>query len=68
MHYTGMKSQTFIPWRDAIRGREQLGIEYCGGARSQGGTSGNAINSISPKNPNAEKYRKACELEFGKEW
>lgn len=35
---------------DAIRGREQRTIEKHGGARSQGGTSGNPINSISPRN------------------
>jgi RHS repeat-associated protein len=38
---------------DAIRGREQQLIEANGGAQSEGGTSGNAINGISPRNPNA---------------
>ena len=35
-----------------------------GGAKSQGGTSGNAINGINPNNPNAGKYRNACKNEF----
>ena len=51
--------------KDAIRGREQQLIDMHGGAKSQGGTSGNAINGISPNNPNAGKYRSACEKEFG---
>ena len=33
--------------KDAIRGREQQLIEKNGGAKSQGGTSGNAINGVS---------------------
>lgn len=41
---------------DAIRGQEQYQIEHNGGAQSQGGTSGNAINGVGPKNPNREKY------------
>lgn len=36
---------------EAIRGREQDLIDYFGGAKSTGGTSGNAINGISDKNP-----------------
>lgn len=50
---------------DAIRGREQQLIEQNGGARSQGGTSGNAINGVSPNNPNAARYSAACKSEFG---
>ena len=50
---------------DAIRGREQKLIEANGGAKSQGGTSGNAINGVSPKNPKAPIYKKAAEDEFG---
>lgn len=50
---------------DAIRGREQQLIEQNGGARSQGGTSGNAINGVSPKNSKGQGYRAACENEFG---
>ena len=49
----------------AIRGREQQLIEANGGAQSQGGASGNAINGVSPNNPNAEVYRGASENEFG---
>lgn len=41
---------------EAIRGREQMLIEYNGGAKSQGGTSGNSINSISDRNPKKRKY------------
>lgn len=50
---------------DAIRGREQQLIEQNGGARSQGGTSGNAINGVSPTNPKGPGYRAACAKEFG---
>jgi hypothetical protein len=50
---------------DAIRGREQQLIEQNGGARSQGGTSGNKINGVSPSNPKAEQYKEACTREFG---
>lgn len=35
---------------NAIRGREQMLIEANGGAKSVGGTSGNAINGIGPNN------------------
>lgn len=49
----------------AIRGREQQLIDKNGGAQSQGGTSGNAINSVSPKNPNAKTYEDAAKKEFG---
>ena len=49
---------------DAIRGREQLQIEKYGGAQSTGGTSGNRINGISPKNKNREKYINAAKKEF----
>lgn len=41
--------------KDAIRGQEQRLIDQYGGAKSSGGTSGNAINGVSPNNPNAEK-------------
>jgi RHS repeat-associated protein len=50
---------------DAIRGREQQLIESNGGAKSQGGTSGNAINSVSPSNQKAPQYEQACNNEFG---
>lgn len=40
----------------AIRGREQNMIDYYGGARSSGGTSGNSINGISPLNPRRTQY------------
>ncbi len=50
---------------DAIRGREQQLIEQHGGAQSQGGTSGNKINGVSPNNPNATRYKAACTKEFG---
>lgn len=51
--------------KDAIRGREQQLIEIHGGAKSTGGTSGNAINGISPNNPNKDKYINASIEEFG---
>jgi RHS repeat-associated protein len=50
---------------DAIRGREQDLIWQNGGAQSEGGTSGNAINAISPDNPNFSNYINASEQEFG---
>jgi hypothetical protein len=44
----------------AIRGRAQMGIDANGGARSQGRTSGNAINGIALQNPNRETYMQAA--------
>jgi RHS repeat-associated protein len=49
----------------ASRGREQMMIEANGKARSMGGTSGNAINGISPGNPKLSTYMGAAEAEFG---
>ena len=49
------------PNPDAIRGREQQLIEGNGGAQSQGGSSGNAINGVSPRNTNSQTYRKAAD-------
>ena len=49
----------------AIRGRVQQLIENNGGAQSQGGTSGNAINGISETNPNGQAYRSAADVEWG---
>jgi hypothetical protein len=43
---------------EAIRGREQQVIEANGGATSQGGTSGNAINGVSERNERAGEYKK----------
>ncbi len=51
--------------KTAIRGREQMLINHFGGARSQGGTSGNAINGISPINPLRPVYIGAAEALFG---
>jgi hypothetical protein len=51
--------------KDAVRGREQMLIEYYGGAQSEGGISGNKINSISPRNKNITKYLKAAIKIFG---
>ncbi|HEY0133124.1 MAG TPA: RHS repeat-associated core domain-containing protein, partial [Nannocystis sp.] len=50
---------------DAIRGREQFNIEQHGGAQRSGGTSGNRINGISPRNPKGPRYRAAAKQEFG---
>ncbi|MBL9099499.1 MAG: hypothetical protein JNL82_01010 [Myxococcales bacterium] len=50
---------------DAIRGREQFLIEKNGGAQKSGGTSGNRINGISPRNPKGASYRAAAKQEFG---
>jgi len=51
---------------EPIRGREQQLIDKNGGAKSMKGTSGNAINGISPKNKKGPDYIKAAEKEFGK--
>ena len=40
--------------KDAIRGREQRNIKKNGGAKSQGGTSGNKINGVSADNKNGK--------------
>jgi RHS repeat-associated protein len=53
------------PNKDAIRGREQQLIDQNGGAQSQGGTSGNKINSVSPTNADRQQYQKSCDKEFG---
>lgn len=45
--------------KDVIRGLEQILIEQNGGAKSQGGTSGNAVNGVSDKNKNRNKYLEA---------
>ena len=50
---------------NAIRGQEQYMIDKHGGAKSKGGTSGNAINGVSPKNPKAEFYEAERRKEFG---
>jgi RHS repeat-associated protein len=51
--------------RAAIRGREQMLIEHYGGAQSEGGTSGNAINGISPYNPLRPFYIGTAQTYFG---
>ena len=50
---------------DAIRGAEQYYIDLYGGAKSMNGTSGNAINGISPKNPNRKRYEEARKNKLG---
>lgn len=50
---------------EAIRGREQMLIDYHGGAQSMGGTSGNAINGIGPNNQKKDIYINAAKGEFG---
>lgn len=49
----------------AIRGREQMLIDYHGGAKSTGGNSGNDINGIGKKNKRKNKYINASKGEFG---
>ena len=51
--------------RQAIRGREQMLIDFNGGSKSSGGTSGNAINGISPFNPNKKTYIDKARKLFG---
>lgn len=53
------------PAYQAMRGREQQGIEANGGAQSMGGTSGNAINGIAPDNPARDTYMNAATNKFG---
>lgn len=50
---------------DAIRGREQQMIDIHGGAKSEGGTSGNTIRGVSHNNKNAGQYENAAKKEFG---
>ena len=52
----------------AIRGHEQYLIHTFGGAKSEGGTSGNAINGISRMNPLRKSYISAMEGTFGLKW
>lgn len=49
---------------DAIRGQEQYLIDFYGGAKSHGGSSGNSINGVSPKNKNAQYYEDARKKTF----
>jgi hypothetical protein len=49
----------------AIQGREQLMIDKHGGAKSQGGTSGNSINAVSPANKSWSDYLREALREFG---
>jgi hypothetical protein len=51
--------------KDAIRGRAQQLIEKNGGAKSQGGTSGNAINGVSKTNGKRFDYKNAACAVFG---
>lgn len=53
------------PNADAIRGREEQLIEASGGPKKSGGTSGNDIHGISPKNPKRDEYLDAAKKEFG---
>jgi RHS repeat-associated protein len=53
------------PNLDAIRGREQYNIQINGGAKSQGGVSGNNINGISPNNSKRYHYINQSIKEFG---
>jgi hypothetical protein len=48
------------------RGREQQLIQKNGGAKRDGGTSGDDINGISPKNPKRDKYIQVAHKEFDK--
>jgi uncharacterized protein RhaS with RHS repeats len=50
---------------DAIRGREQHLINYFGGAKNMGGSSGNQANGIWVMNPNRPIYLDASNAVFG---
>ena len=49
----------------AIRGREQQLIDKNGGAKSEGGTSGNSIRGVSKLNPKGPIYHEAADRAFG---
>jgi hypothetical protein len=49
----------------AIRGREQMLIDHYGGAIRSGGTSGNQINSIGPRNLAKPYYLGMASWYFG---
>ena len=51
---------------DAIRGQEQYLIDKNGGAKSDGGASGNTIRGVARNNPKASSYENARIKEFGK--
>ena len=51
--------------KDAIRGREQQLIDFHGGSKSSGGTSGNQNRGISPTNKKRDLYLNAAKKEFG---
>ncbi len=57
---------------NAIRGQEQRLIDLYGGAKSEGGTSGNAINSVRPYNANRQFYldqaKRNLDHEASKTW
>ncbi len=56
-------------WRDpsyhAIRGREQQMVDFWGGAKSEGGTSGNTNRAVGPKYIQRMQYKKESIREFG---
>jgi hypothetical protein len=51
--------------RASIKGREQMLIDFYGGARSVGGTARNAINGVADYNPNRVWYMFTARSEFG---
>jgi hypothetical protein len=51
--------------RYAIRGREQMLIDFHGGAQSVGGISANKINGIADFNPNRPEYMRRSRAAFG---
>lgn len=51
--------------KNAIRGREQMLIDHYGHAKSEGGSSGNQINGISPRNKKKDLYISAAIKLFG---
>ncbi|MBE1605586.1 DNRLRE domain-containing protein [Actinopolymorpha pittospori] len=53
------------PAYQAIRGREQQLIDFWGGAKSDGGTSGNSIRGIARDNPRLPLYVGAATARFG---
>jgi hypothetical protein len=50
---------------DAIRGQEQRLIDFYGGAKSEGGTSGNTRNGIGKRNKKRDQYLEAAIKLFG---
>ena len=59
------RSMVGMEGEDPIRGREQQLIDHFGGARSDGGTAGNAIRGVNKNNPFGRIYHLEANWAFG---